>query len=275
MSTRSTTRAIPSGPSSPVALNILDFLKERVLTPAPGAPWRGTKGRARLDCSKTHSRTRRSSEREPADSLRDKSSVSGGWLPSLTFPFGGTNLGRSMRHFDLRIYVAHAVFWFSFAAGHLTARYKSRRAAGTSAPSVNASGDTSLRAPRARILIGVHMVAFALLYTGIERAVFRVGLPAVPPFLRLAGTLLIILWGGAHVLGATGIRFLAFPCADRTRGTNWRRGAHFGSSATRSMLAWTSSLSVPRSGFRRRWCGSGRSSWPSSEICVRAPKSCC
>ena len=100
-----------------------------------------------------------------------------------------------MRHFDLRIYVAHAVFWFSFAAGHLTARYKSRRAAGTSAPSVNASGDTSLRAPRARILIGVHMVAFALLYTGIERAVFRVGLPAVPPFLRLAGTLLIILGG--------------------------------------------------------------------------------
>ncbi len=29
-------------------------------------------------------RTRRSSEREPADSLRDKSNVIGGWLPSLT-----------------------------------------------------------------------------------------------------------------------------------------------------------------------------------------------
>jgi hypothetical protein len=32
--------------------------------------------------------TRRSSEREPADSLRDKSNVIGGWLPSLTFAFG-------------------------------------------------------------------------------------------------------------------------------------------------------------------------------------------
>ena len=29
--------------------------------------------------------TRRCSEREPADSLRDKSNVIGGWLPSLTF----------------------------------------------------------------------------------------------------------------------------------------------------------------------------------------------
>src|SRR6185436_8798485 len=30
-------------------------------------------------------RTRRCSEREPADSLRDESNVIGGWLPSLTF----------------------------------------------------------------------------------------------------------------------------------------------------------------------------------------------
>jgi len=30
-------------------------------------------------------RTRRCSEREPADSLRDKFNVTGGWLPSLTF----------------------------------------------------------------------------------------------------------------------------------------------------------------------------------------------
>ena len=32
--------------------------------------------------------TRRCSEREPADWLRDKSTVSGGCLPSLTFTFG-------------------------------------------------------------------------------------------------------------------------------------------------------------------------------------------
>src|SRR5262245_25585802 len=33
-------------------------------------------------------RTRRSSEREPAVSLRDKSNIIGGWLPSLTFSLG-------------------------------------------------------------------------------------------------------------------------------------------------------------------------------------------
>ena len=51
-------------------------------------------------CSSERSRTavhrknrgaeqRRCSEPEPADSLRDKSNVIGGWLPSLTFAFGG------------------------------------------------------------------------------------------------------------------------------------------------------------------------------------------
>jgi hypothetical protein len=39
--------------------------------------------------------TRRSSEREPAGSLRDKSNVIGGWLPSLTFTFGPQD---AMRH---------------------------------------------------------------------------------------------------------------------------------------------------------------------------------
>jgi hypothetical protein len=34
--------------------------------------------------------TRRYSEREPADSLRDKFNVIGGWLPSLTFTFAAT-----------------------------------------------------------------------------------------------------------------------------------------------------------------------------------------
>ena len=36
--------------------------------------------------------TRRCSEREPADSLRDKSNVIGGWLPSLTFALDGENI---------------------------------------------------------------------------------------------------------------------------------------------------------------------------------------
>ena len=100
-----------------------------------------------------------------------------------------------MRHYDLGIYMAHAVFWLSFAAGHLIARYRFRRTTDTSASSVDASGGAPLRSPRAKLLIGVHMVAFALVYTGMERAVFRVGMPTVPPFLRWAGGLLILLGG--------------------------------------------------------------------------------
>src|SRR5205809_3070301 len=44
--------------------------------------------------SRQNRRTKRCSEREPADSLRDKSNVRGGWLPSLTFAFGAISLPR-------------------------------------------------------------------------------------------------------------------------------------------------------------------------------------
>ena len=100
-----------------------------------------------------------------------------------------------MRHFDLRIYLAHLTFWLFFAAGHFAARHRSRRTPSSSLPREDVSGDTPLRAPRALLLIGVHMVAFALLYTGIERAVFRVGIPSVPPLLRLVGGFLIVAGG--------------------------------------------------------------------------------
>ncbi len=49
----------------------------------------------KADCS-TKGRTRRCSEREPADSLRDKSNVIGGWLPSLTFALA-RNMGRQIQ----------------------------------------------------------------------------------------------------------------------------------------------------------------------------------
>jgi protein-S-isoprenylcysteine O-methyltransferase Ste14 len=100
-----------------------------------------------------------------------------------------------MSHFDLRIYLAHAVFWLTFAGGDLAARYRFRRASHTSAPRVEATGGAAMRAPRANLLIGLHMVAFALMYTGVERAVFRVGMPAVLPFVKALGMLLILVGG--------------------------------------------------------------------------------
>jgi len=101
-----------------------------------------------------------------------------------------------MTRFDFRIYGAHAIFWLAFAAGHLVARYRSRRPAQMPAPVAEASGPAALRAPRAGLLVGVHMAAFALMYAGIGHAVFDGHMPAVPTPMRDAGAL-VILAGGA------------------------------------------------------------------------------
>lgn len=106
-----------------------------------------------------------------------------------------------MSQFDLRIYLAHAAFWLAFAAGDFIARRRFRRTTGASVPGADASGGGSVRAPRANLLIGVHMVAFALMYTGVERAVFRGGMPAARPLLSVAGALLILV-GGALICWA-------------------------------------------------------------------------
>jgi hypothetical protein len=47
-------------------------------------------------------RTKRCSEREPADSLRDKFNVIGGWLPPLTFALGRTGHSMSDSHMNER-----------------------------------------------------------------------------------------------------------------------------------------------------------------------------
>lgn len=55
--------------------------------------------------------TRRSSEREPADSLRDKSNATGGWLPSLTSSFG-SGMSQSMKTLiDALAVVIDRVVW--------------------------------------------------------------------------------------------------------------------------------------------------------------------
>lgn len=99
-------------------------------------------------------------------------------------------------HFPLRIYAAHAAFWLAFAAGDLGARRRARRAPPAAAASDAAAlGGAPLQAPRARLLIAVHMLAFALMYAGIPRAVFGRGMPAVPWALRAVGALLILAGG--------------------------------------------------------------------------------
>jgi protein-S-isoprenylcysteine O-methyltransferase Ste14 len=98
--------------------------------------------------------------------------------------------------FDLRIYAAHGIFWLAFAAGDLAARSRSRRRDDTpEAVGRRGSADASLRAPHASLLVGVHLVAFALVYTGVGRAVFYARMPAAPLALRDAGAFLILAGG--------------------------------------------------------------------------------
>jgi protein-S-isoprenylcysteine O-methyltransferase Ste14 len=106
---------------------------------------------------------------------------------------------------DLRIYALHGVFWLAFALGDLGARYRSRRVADVAA-SVAGTSDTDrapIEAPRAGLLVAVHMLAFALMYAGIGQAVFGRRIPVFPTLqsLRIAGTL-VILAGGILVCWA-------------------------------------------------------------------------
>lgn len=107
-----------------------------------------------------------------------------------------------MQVFDFRIYALHGVFWLAFAVGDLAARSRSRRA--SSAPAAPAGSGSAngppLEAPRAGLLVAVHMVAFALMYTGIGDVVFggrTSDSPALPP--RSVAGALLILGGGALV----------------------------------------------------------------------------
>jgi protein-S-isoprenylcysteine O-methyltransferase Ste14 len=101
--------------------------------------------------------------------------------------------------FDLRIYVVHAIFWLSFMAGDFVARRRARSASATPPPApAGAANDEPLRAPNARLLIFIHMIAFAFMYAGVGRAVFDLRAPAAPAWQRVLGAL-VILGGGVLV----------------------------------------------------------------------------
>jgi len=93
------------------------------------------------------------------------------------------------------IYAAHAAFWLLFAAGDLAARLRARRTPAGPAPHRDANERAPMQAPHAGLLIAVHMVAFALMYMGIGRAVFGRATPATPFVVRATGALLIVAGG--------------------------------------------------------------------------------
>jgi protein-S-isoprenylcysteine O-methyltransferase Ste14 len=75
---------------------------------------------------------------------------------------------------DFRIYYAHAGFWLAFAAGDLAARFARRPGRDVPPPTASVNTGNSLRAPRANLLLAVHMLAFAVLYGAIGQAVLGV-----------------------------------------------------------------------------------------------------
>jgi len=101
---------------------------------------------------------------------------------------------------DVLVYAAHAAAWLLFAFGNRRARRLGTSNDGASAEAISASS-ASVRAPFARVLIVCHMVGFFVLFFGIERALFRTGVPSGFPGQRVLGAAMILA-GGALMYAA-------------------------------------------------------------------------
>ena len=76
-----------------------------------------------------------------------------------------------VRNADLAIYAVHFAFWSAFILGRILVRSSNRRAGGV-APSASIAREKTT-APYSRVVLAVHMVAFALLYTGVALVAFN------------------------------------------------------------------------------------------------------
>ncbi len=93
---------------------------------------------------------------------------------------------------DLFLYGVHLLFWAAFGATRLSTRSTLAGNAGPAQPQTTAA-QTS---PWSRGVLGVHFLAFAVLYFGIGSAVFGHQVPALFVGQRIAGTLVIAVGAG-------------------------------------------------------------------------------
>lgn len=98
-------------------------------------------------------------------------------MPSIVLP----------RFSDLWIYVAHMGFWAAFAAARFLSRSTQSEISTASAAEVKST------ARHSRLLVGIHVVAFGVLYTGVGFAVFTGAVNASLPAQRIGGAALIVL----------------------------------------------------------------------------------
>lgn len=88
------------------------------------------------------------------------------------------------RHIDFLVYAAHAGFWLIFTTATLTRRR------GQQAPN-NQVSDAKRTAGHSRLLLWIHIAAFAVMYSGIALALFHRSVPDWFPGQRIVGVLVI------------------------------------------------------------------------------------
>lgn len=88
------------------------------------------------------------------------------------------------RPVDFLIYAAHAGFWLIFTVATLT---RKRGQQGNQNP----VSDTKKTAGHSRLLVGIHLAAFAVMYLGINLALSRGGVPHWFSGQRIVGALVI------------------------------------------------------------------------------------
>ena len=95
-----------------------------------------------------------------------------------------------MKNADFLIYAAHTAFWWAFGITRFVLRRLRRQnPAGADAPAV-AEGQEQ-EAPHSRLVLGFHMLAFAVMYFGIANAVVPHRVPFWFVHQRITGALVI------------------------------------------------------------------------------------
>lgn len=111
-----------------------------------------------------------------------------------------------MSRIDLALYGVHVAFWGSFALASVIAR---RPPSGTQPAAATGEAPARTKQPaeaqRSRLLIIVHIVAFAVLYFGIAQAVLPERVPRWFPGQRIVATVVVAL--GAVVMAWARLHF--------------------------------------------------------------------
>lgn len=101
------------------------------------------------------------------------------------------------RNVDLLLYALHLVFWAAFAITRFIVqrRASAAQSAPQPAPPAQPAVGEVRTAPHSRLLLGLHTVAFAVMYFGIGNAVLGGSVPEVFAGQRTVGALVIALGG--------------------------------------------------------------------------------